>query len=203
MITLFHAPQSRSSRMISLLEEVGVPYEIRPVSIFRPMTGEGLPDPANPHPDKRVPAIVHDGVLVAESVAIVLYLGDAFPEAGLAPAAGDSRRGAYLTWLAWYAAELEPAMMASMTGELARSPQKQRSYDVAVRRLETALSQGPYVMGERFSGADFLISSALAFGRRAFPVSEVFDAYIDRGRTRPAVIRGLALDNASGVQGAG
>lgn len=203
MITLYHAPQSRSSRMIWLLEEVGVPYEIRPVSIFRPMTGEGLPDPTNPHPDKRVPAIVHDGVLVAESVAIVLYLGEAFPEAGLAPVAGDSRRGAYLTWLAWYAAETEPAMMASMRGELAGSPQKQRSYDVAVRRLETALSQGPYVMGERFSGADVLISSALAFGRRAFPVSEVFDAYMDRCRTRPAAIRGLALDTASGVQVAG
>ena len=47
------------------------------------MTGEGAPDPANPHPDKRVPAIVHDRTLVAESVAIVLYLGDAFPEAGV------------------------------------------------------------------------------------------------------------------------
>src|ERR1700733_4409200 len=41
VITLYHAPQSRSSRMIWLLEELGVPYEIRPVSIFRPVTGEG------------------------------------------------------------------------------------------------------------------------------------------------------------------
>src|SRR3954466_14009589 len=79
MITLYHAPQSRSSRIIWLLEELGVPYEIRPVSIFRPMTGEGVPDSANPHPDKRVPAIEHDGALVAESVAILQYLTDAFP----------------------------------------------------------------------------------------------------------------------------
>ncbi|MEE4454901.1 glutathione S-transferase N-terminal domain-containing protein [Novosphingobium resinovorum] len=80
MITLFHAPQSRSSRIIWLLEELGTAYEIRPVSIFRPMTGEGQPDPANPHPDKRVPAILHDGALITESVAIALYLADAFEQ---------------------------------------------------------------------------------------------------------------------------
>ncbi|WP_404713857.1 glutathione S-transferase N-terminal domain-containing protein [Sphingomonas sp. MMS24-J13] len=79
MITLYHAPRSRSSRIIWLLEELGVPYEIRPVSIFRPMTGEGEGDLANPHPDKRVPAIDHDGEIVAELVAIVLYLSEAFP----------------------------------------------------------------------------------------------------------------------------
>lgn len=202
MLTLYHAPQSRSTRMIWLLEELGVPYAIRPVSIFRPMTGEGAPDPANPHPDKRVPAIVHDGTLVAESVAIVLYLGDAFPEAGLAPAAGDARRGEYLTWLAWYVAELEPALLAAMAGELAGSPQKLRNHAAVVRRLETALAQGPHVMGERFSGADLLIGSALAFGRRAFPESGAIDAYVERCRTRPAAVRGLALDNASGVQAA-
>jgi glutathione S-transferase len=200
MITLYHAPQSRSSRMIGLLEELGAPYEIRPVSIFRPMTGEGAPDPANPHPDKRVPAIVHDGVLVAESVAIVLYLGEVFPEAELAPVAGDRRRGEYLTWLAWYVAELEPAMFAAMTGELTRSPLKQRDHDAVVRRLEAALARGPYVMGERFSGADFLISSALAFGRHTFPASGVFDTYVERCSTRPAAVRGAALDNASGPQ---
>ena len=100
MITLYHTPQTRSSRMIWLLEELGVAYEIRPVSIFRPMTGEGHGDAANPHPDQKVPAIVHDDTLVAESLAIVLYLLETFPEAGLAPVQGDPRRGDYLTWMA-------------------------------------------------------------------------------------------------------
>jgi glutathione S-transferase len=91
MITLFHAPQSRSSRIVWMLEELGVRYEIRPVSIFRPMTGEGQPDVVNPHPDKRVPAIFHDGMLLAESVAIVLYLADTFPDARCSvPASGGS-----------------------------------------------------------------------------------------------------------------
>lgn len=201
MITLYHAPQSRSSRVIWLLEELAVPYEIQPVSIYRPMTGQGTPDPANPHPDKRVPAIIHDGALVAESVAIVLYLIDAFPDAKLGPAVGDPRRGEYLTWLAWYATELEPALFAAMAGELAASPQKKRNYDAVVARIETALAKHPYVMGDRFSGADFLIASALAFGRQAFPASAAIDAYIDRCQMRPAAVRGAALDNASGPQG--
>ncbi|QCI95800.1 glutathione S-transferase family protein [Novosphingobium sp. EMRT-2] len=200
MITLFHAPQSRSSRMIWLLEELGVSYEIRPVSIFRPMTGEGHGDPANPHPDKRVPAMVHDGRLLAESVAIVLYLLDAFPQAGLAPAPADARRGDYLTWIAWYVAELEPALFAGMAGELARSPQKQRNYDAVLARLRAALAAGPYVMGGTFTGADFLISSAMAFGRRAFPADVVFDAYIERCQSRPAALRALALDDQAGLQ---
>jgi glutathione S-transferase len=202
MITLFHAPQSRSSRMIWLLEELGVPYEIRPVSIFRPMTGEGSGDAANPHPDKRVPAILHDNVLVAESVAIVLYLLEAFPETRLAPIQRDPRRGDYLTWMAWYAAEMEPALFAGLSDELAGSSQKQRGYDLVVRRLRTALAQRPYVMGDQFSGADLLISSALAFGRNAFPAEDAFDAYVERCRARPAAVRAQVLDHASGLQAA-
>ena len=59
MITLYHAPQSRSSRIIWLLEELGQPYTIKPVTIFRPMTGTGEPDPAA--------ASGHDGGLALES----------------------------------------------------------------------------------------------------------------------------------------
>lgn len=201
MITLYHAPQSRSSRIIWLLEEIGVPYTIRPVSIFRPMTGEGAPDPANPHPAWRVPALVHGDALIAESAAIVLYLADAFPQARLAPAITDPRRGAYLTWIAWYASEMEPALFAGLRNELAHSPQKRRDHEVVVRRLESALADAPYVMGETFSGADLLIGSALGFGRQAFPASAVLDAYVDRCKARPAASRGLALDGASGPQG--
>lgn len=67
-------------------------------------------------------------------------------------------------------------------------------------RLRAALAAGPYVMGETFTGADFLISSAMAFGRQAFPADEVFDAYIERCRSRPAAIRALALDDHAGLQ---
>jgi glutathione S-transferase len=200
VITLFHAPQSRSSRMIWLLEELGEPYEIRPVSIFRPQTGEGAADAANPHPDKRVPAIRHNGQLLAESVAIVLYLTEEFPQADLGPVAGEAQRAEFLTWVAWYVAELEPALFAGLAGELAGSPAKQRSYEVAMRRLEGALAKGLYLMGDRFTAADFLVCTAINFGRRIFPESTALDAYLARCNSRPAAQRVQVLDTAAGLQ---
>jgi len=200
MITLYHSPRSRSSRMLWLLEELGAPYEVRQVSIFRPMSGDGAPDPANPHPDKRVPAIVHDGERVAESVAIVLYLTDAFPAAGLGPAPGEAGRGAYLTWLAWYAAEMEPAMFAAMGGELDGSPMKRRNHDAVIARIEDALAKGPWLMGAAFTGADLLVSSAINFARQAFPESTLLDAYAARCRARPAMQRAIALDETAGAR---
>lgn len=200
MLTLFHAPNSRSSRIVWMLEELAQPYEIVPVSIYRPMTGEGAPDMSNPHPDRQVPALDHDGVLLAESQAIALYLADAFPEAGLAPSVDDSRRGAYLTWMAWYVAEMEPALFAGLAGELEGAQEKQRRYRAVLDRLDAALVAGNYVMGDRFSAADILIGSALNFGRRAFPEDPVLDAYVARCRQRPAALRALALDNAAGLQ---
>ena len=200
MITLYHAPQSRSSRIIWLLEELGAPYQIRQVSIFRPMTGTGSPDPANPHPDKQVPALTDGAAVVAESIAIVLYLTDAFPQAGLGPVVGDPRRGDYLTWVAWYAAAMEPAMFASMGGELAQSPMKQRGYDAAVKRLTSALERGPWLLGDAFSAVDLLVGSALNFARQTFPPSEMIDAYVARCKARPAALRAVDLDEASGLQ---
>ncbi|MBV9510693.1 MAG: glutathione S-transferase [Caulobacteraceae bacterium] len=200
MITLYHAPQSRSSRMIWLLEELHAPYAIFPVSIFRPMTGAGAPDPANPHPDKQVPAIAHNGVVVTESLAIVLYLADAFPEAGLAPAIGHPHRGPYLACAAWYAAALEPAMFAHFAGELDSRPDKRRNYDAVVRRLEEALAAGPYMLGERFSAVDILVGSAINWARQAFPESAALDAYAARCRARPAALKAAGLDDSQGVQ---
>ena len=115
MLTLFHAPRSRSSRFIWLLEEIAEPYEITYVSIRRG-DGSGEPDPRNPHPDKRVPALVHDGELVTESAAIALYLADTFP-AKIGPGVGEPGRGAFLTWLAFYAGVIEPAMAAKWQGD--------------------------------------------------------------------------------------
>lgn len=200
MITLYHAPQSRSSRIIWLLEELGAPYAIQPVSIYRPMTGQGHGDPANPHPDQRVPAIEHDDALITESVGIALYLGDALPQAGLAPAVGSPWRGAYCTWLAWYACEMENAMFAALSGALANSPHLQRDHAAVVLRLETALAHRDYVVSDSFTIADLLIASALTFARRAFPDSALIDAYVARCRNRPAALRALALDEASGLQ---
>ena len=108
MLTLVHAPRSRSSRFLWLLEEIGEPYDIQYVSIRR-VDGSGALDPTTPHPHGKVPFLKDHASTVSEQTAIALYLADKFPEAHLGPAIGDPARGAFLTALAYYSGVLEPA----------------------------------------------------------------------------------------------
>jgi glutathione S-transferase len=195
MLTLFHAPRSRSSRIIWLLEELGAPYELHLTDIPR-MDGSGAPDPANPHPDRKVPALLDDGVLITESSAIVLYLTDKFPDAGLGPAVGDPRRGPYLTWVAYYAGVMEPLVTFEYAG-LADNATLQRTFrdrEAMGRRLLAALGDGDYLLGAQFSGADLLVASLGQFARQMLPAGEVVDAYLARCNARPALARAMARD---------
>jgi glutathione S-transferase len=195
VLTLYHAPQSRSSRIIWLLEELGAGYTLKITDIPR-MDGRGAPDPANPHPDKKVPALVDDGVLITESIAIVQYLTEKFPAADLGPGIGDSKRGPYLSWLAYYAGVIEPVVSLEFAG-LAANEVMQRSFrDRAAmdRRILAALEAGPFLLGEKFSGADILVASLGQFMRTLLPAGTVVDAYLERCNARPALARALARD---------
>ena len=195
MLTLHHAPRSRSSRIVWLLEELGADYTLRIADIPR-MDGTGAPDPGNPHPDKKVPTLVDDGVVITESIAIVQYLIDKFPAAGLGPRIGDPKRGPYLSWLAYYAGVIEPVINLGFAG-LGDNPMMQRTFrDRAAvdRRILDAIDPGPYVLGERFSGADILIASMGQFLRTMLPAGPVVDAYLERCNTRPALARAVAKD---------
>lgn len=195
MLTLHHAPRSRSSRIIWLLEELGADYRIVITDISR-MDGPGAPDPANPHPDKKVPALVHDGALVTESIAIVEYLTELYPKAGLAPAVDAPERGPYLTWLAYYAGVIEPIINLEFAG-LADDPAMKRTFTTRAAvdaRILGALDKGPYVLGARFSAADVLIASIGQFMRTMLPAGPVVDAYLQRCGERPALARAMAKD---------
>jgi len=195
MLTIHHAPQSRSSRILWLLEEVGATYTIALTNIPRP-DGSGAPDPGNPHPDKKVPALVDDGTLVTESAAIVLYLTDKFPGAGVGPTVGDPLRGRYLSWLAYYAGVMEPIATLEFAG-IVDNPAVVRTFRGRAEmdaRVRSALSAGPWVLGERFSGADILIASMGQFSRSLLPAGDVVDAYLARASARPALARALAKD---------
>ena len=191
MLTLFHAPRSRSSRFIWLLEEIAEPYEITYVDIRRG-DGSGGPDPRNPHPDKKVPALVHDDELVTESAAIALYLSDRFP-ARVGPGVGEAGRGAFLTWLAFYAGVIEPAITAQWTGR-GTDPAAVADYEAMERRLRAALETGPYLLGEHFSAADVLIASLFHYSRELAPKGPEFDAYLARIAARPAFQRAQAKE---------
>ncbi len=195
MVTLHHAPRSRSSRIIWLLEELGAPYQLKITDIPR-MDGTGAADPSNPHPDKKVPALVHEGTVISESAAIILYLTDLFPNAGIAPKVGDPLRGAYLTWLAYYAGVIEPVITVGFAG-LSEHPALQRTFTSRAsvdKRIVGALNAGPYILGEKFSGADILIASMGQWSRNMLPADAVVDEYLKRCGARPALARAMAKD---------
>ncbi|HTO41375.1 MAG TPA: glutathione S-transferase family protein [Rhizomicrobium sp.] len=197
MITLFHHAKTRSSRFIFLLEELGAPYEIHNVTV-RSSDGSGALDPANPHPHGKVPAIRHGDTTVFESAAIALYLTDAFPDAGLGPKIGEKTRGAYLTLLAYYAGVLEPAFLSKfMNTPVPRGAAGWVVVEEMMVFILKTLSQGPYILGEKFSAADVLYGTTFAMftQNQMLPNSPVLEAYVQRVTSRPAFARAQGKDN--------
>ena len=196
MITLFHRPQSRSTRFIFLLEELGAPYRIHVVTT-RNRDGSGAVDPANPHPHGKVPAISDDGTVVFESPAIALYLTDKYPQAALGPLPGEPGRGAYLSWLSYYTGVLEPAFMSKfMNTEVPRGTAGWVAVEEAMTAVIRQLSAGPYLLGERFTAADVLYGTTFAmFGQSPMlSPSPVIDDYVKQVISRPAHARAQARD---------
>jgi glutathione S-transferase len=196
MITLYHAPRSRSSRFIFLLEELGVPYEIAKVSIRRG-DGSGALDSHNPHPHGKVPAIRDGETLVYESIAVALYLTDKFPAAGIGPVVGDPARGAYLTWLAYYAGVMEPSWTSAfMKADVPRGTAGWVKTDEVMELINATLSKSPYILGEKFSAADILIGTTfqLFMGSPLLPKTDLLESYVQRVVGRPAYARAAAKD---------
>jgi len=196
MITLYHRPQTRSSRFIFLLEELGAPYRIQRVST-RTRDGTGVVDPANPHPHGKVPAISDDGEVVFESSAIALYLTDRFADPHLGPRVGEPGRGAYLSWLAYYSGVFEPAVMSKfMNTDVPPVTAGWMPLDAVCGVLAERLARTPFLLGEHFSAADVLYGTSFAlFGKSPLmPQSAAIDAYVQRIVSRPAFARAQARD---------
>lgn len=159
MPILYHAPQSRSDTIATLVRMLKADIEIREVTIQR-QDGSGAPDPTNPHPEKKVPYLVDGAETLRERGAIIVYLTDAYPDAKLGPLPGEMGRGEYLSWLFYYQGVIEPLMILhwaqfshpAITASL-------RDIDTMTARLAEALDPGPYLLGDRFTAADMLCSS--------------------------------------------
>jgi glutathione S-transferase len=197
VITLYHAPRSRSSSILWLLEELGEPYRIAITPIVYG-NGEGNAAPEGYrriHPHKKVPAIDHDGTIVFECAAIALYLADAFPQAGLAPSVGDKRRGPYVTWLAYWTGVMNPIITARFRGWDNDSPTGFGTFEDMENHLAGTLESHPYIAGDSFTAADVLVGGALGyFSGTLLPPRKSFDDYLARIADRPARQRALAKD---------
>ncbi len=195
MLTLIHAPRSRSTSFLWLLEEIGEPYEIQYVSIRRG-DGSGQLDPANPHPHGKVPLLKDGSSVVFEQTAIALYLADKFPEASLGAAVNDPARANFLTMLSYYSGVMEPAFTSKfMKLAVPRGTAGWVSAEEAMDFVNARLAAQPYIVGERFTAADVLYASAFALFLNSPLLAEkktlALEEYVGRCTERPA--RGLAL----------
>ncbi|GAB2612907.1 glutathione S-transferase family protein [Novilysobacter erysipheiresistens] len=195
-LTLHHHPHSRSAGARVMLEELGVDYRIELVNLH---AGEQRrPEFLALNPLGKLPTLVDGDTVVTEQVAIYLHLADRFPEAGLAPAIGDSARGSYLRWMVYYASCFEPAVVDRAQKHEPAEPMVSpyRDFDSMLAALEAQLARGPWMLGDRFSAADVLWGTALAWTTQfgLVPKSEVIERYIERAKARPGFQRAAAKD---------
>jgi glutathione S-transferase len=191
MMTLFHSPGSRATTVMQLIEEMGLAdwIDCREVTIPRE-DGSGARDPANPHPEGKVPVLVHDGQIITERGAIMLHLVTLFPDAPLGMAAGSADWARLASWLVWYQGVLEPVLILEAAG--ITHPYVTaglRGHPEAAARIRAALDRGPWLMGESFSAADLLVQSPYAWFPDAMPDDPQIRDWVARGQTRPAVAR--------------
>ncbi|RBP85083.1 glutathione S-transferase family protein [Marinomonas rhizomae] len=197
-ITLYHAPQTRGTGVLVLLEELGVPYEMKVLNF---KAGENQqPEFLAINPLGKFPTLVHNGTVVTEQVACYLYLADLFPEKGLAPALNDPKRGAYLRWMAYQGSSFEPALIDKAFN---RSPVEATqlsygSFDKMLKTLFDQIAKGPYLLGEQLYAVDILWGISLKWCRMfgLITTNPVVDAYIDRVISRPAFIKAEQQDQA-------
>lgn len=198
-IVFYTNPMSRGRIVRWMLEELGQPYRTVVLDYGTTMKA---PDYLAINPMGKVPAIVHRGVVVTEGAAICAWLADAFPQAGLAPALDDPARGTWYRWLFFAAGPMEAAITARSLNLLPPADKAASvgygSFDQMVDALETAVSKGPWILGDRFSAADVYLGSQIIWGLmfKTLPDRDVFKAYAERLSGREAAVRARAIDDA-------
>ncbi len=172
MMTLYHAPSTACLVVHWLLIELDVPHELHPVDLA---TGQHKsPEYLKLNPAGVVPTLVIDGQPVCEAAAIVMHLGDLHVARGLAPAVGTPERAQYYQWMLFLANTLQPAYRAWFyPTEPAGEANVEASKAQARARIEWAWARtaahletsGPYLLGERRSGADFMATMLMRWSR--------------------------------------
>ncbi len=189
-------PMSRGQIARWAIEETGAAYDTVLLDYASTMKQEPF---LSVNPMGKVPAIVHDGRVVTECAAICAYLAEAFLDAGLAPTA--SERADYYRWIFFAAGPLEQAITNRSMGFMPTAQQFRMagygSYDMAIDVLEKAVSAHPYIAGDRFTAADVYVGSQVGWGLQfgTVPKRAAFEEYFARVSSRPAYIRGKAIDN--------
>jgi len=207
MITVHHLENSRSQRILWLLEELGVDYEIKRYERDTE-TSLAPPELEKLHPLGKAPIVTDDDITLAESGAIIEYLVDKFDDGSLRPAKGTAAGRAYTYWLHYAEGSFAPLMVMSLIMtriETAPVPfflkPVTRSIAAKVRdgyldptieknlaMMEDSLAGNDWFCGDSLSAADIQMSFAVEaaearVGTGAFPG---IAGYLERMRARPA-----------------
>ena len=201
MIKVYHAPRTRSMRIIWLLEELGLEYAVETV-VFKPVAGRLF---AQQTPFGKVPAIADGEVEMFESGAIVEYLLERHGNGRLAPAVGAAERAKYLQWLHFS----ESTAFAPLSGLVCLTRYRDDAEQhpdlvadakaraaIAFEVLEADLGEREFLLDSGFSAADIMMAFTL-FAAQVFGVLDGrfprLVAYLERLQARPAYVRAAAL----------
>lgn len=175
MITLHHVPQSRSMRVLWLLNELGVEFRLVEHPFDKSLR---RPEFLSLSPAGRVPALEIDGERMFESGAMVEYLCERFPEAGLGRLPGDMDRMGWLVWVHFaetvsqHAAALTQQHIALYEDEM-RSPvvmrleaaRLRKCYEAIEARLSPPVENRDYLLTGGFSACDICVGQAVYMAR--------------------------------------
>ncbi|MBK89246.1 MAG: glutathione S-transferase [Gammaproteobacteria bacterium] len=195
MLKLHFAPNSRAGRIVWLLEELGMPYEINKMA-FSPKDLKSDEHRAR-HPLGRVPVLEDGDITLFESGAIVDYIFERHQNGGLKPAADSPLFPNYLQWFHYCEGMVMPPVNTIVVQTVLLPPdrrdetalgQAQRLLTKALEPVEGALAGKEYLIGD-FSGADIMLGHACFMSNRLGCVSEAMpnlQGYVKRIADRPA-----------------
>lgn len=196
MLQVHHLNNSRSQRILWLLEELGTPYEIIKYQRGTPMP-LAPPELKKVHPLGKSPVIVDSGKTIAESGAIVEYLIGTYGKGRLQPPAGTDDHWRYIEWLHYAeGSAMLPLLLALYTGMLgeAAAPLRPRIESEIANHLgylEAGIHGREFFVGSELTGADIQLLFVLeAAGPRLSPYPELV-SYRARMHARPAYKRGI------------
>lgn len=192
-IHLYTNPMSRGNGVLWLLEECGAPYKATIIPFGEAMKTDEY---TRINPMNKVPALQHGDTVLTETVAILTYLAEQFPQCKLIPPAGTPERARYYQ-LMMFATHCEYACLDQYM-HIPTSPKRNKSigygsFEQAMAVLKSLVQGKTYVLGEQFSAMDVYISSLIAWAMRILHVIPTDDAtllaYLTPHTERPAFAR--------------
>ena len=168
MLKIYGAPHSRAFRVVWLANEIGIPYELIPVSFGTPDAQCKEPWYLKLNPNGKVPAIDDDGFILWESAAINLYLAERY--GGRLYPSSIRDRGKLLQWTFFVANEVEPAVITILRNRIILPPQDRNAAaaqdaEARLRRLldimDRELHVNSFFAGHEWGLADFMIACVL------------------------------------------